>query len=83
MQQEDQNWPRRKKSDLMVGRLPDYQLLHRRLEKVPRKVEDGGEIIIPIQRKPAPYEKVTKQAEDMWPRRKKSDLLIYQQTRNI
>jgi len=84
----DQNWPRRKKSDLMVGRInmPEYNLpRYRKLERVkadPPAAGHGKETIIPIQRKVGPVAPAAPPA-DMWPRRKKSDLLIYQQTRNI
>jgi len=80
MQQEDQNWPRRKKSDLMVGRVPDYQLPgYRRVKRV--DPVEPSEVVIPIKRSPAKITPV--KPEDMWPKRRKSDLLIYQQTRNV
>merc|ERR1711913_142356 len=72
----DPMWPRRKKSDLMSHMNPSSH----RLVQQRRQAQDSPKDVpvkIPIQKKPAAP------ADSMWPRRRKSDLLIYQQTRNV
>merc|ERR1712241_1062089 len=68
--------PRRKKSDLMSHMNPSHRLVQQR-----RHPAD-----IPKEQAPVkiPIKKVAAASQDgMWPRRRKSDLLIYQQTRNV
>merc|ERR1712045_569102 len=73
---QDPMWPRRKKSDLMSHMNPSQRLVQQR-----RRPAD-----IPKEQAPVkiPIKKVAAASQDgMWPRRRKSDLLIYQQTRNV
>merc|ERR1719325_160241 len=76
--QADQMWPRRKRSDLMAHLAPSVRT-------GPRVARDPAPAPAPVKAglSAAPVKKVAaKGAQDaMWPRRRKSDLLIYQMTR--
>jgi len=69
-------WPRRKKSDLMAHMNPSHRLVQRRPSSAQLPQPSPAPVKIPIQKKSGVQ-------DNMWPRRRKSDLLIYQQTRNI
>merc|ERR1711990_251020 len=71
----DPMWPRRKKSDLMSHLVPASRPQRRpsAAAEVPKEPTQAP-VKIPIQRK-------SSSQDSMWPRRRKSDLLIYQQTR--
>ena len=68
-------WPRRKKSDLMSHLVPASRPQRRpsAAAEVPKEPTQAP-VKIPIQKK-------SSSQDSMWPRRRKSDLLIYQQTR--
>ena len=70
-------WPRRKSSDLMDHMFPRPRGLVRR---GPQLEQDRKPVQIPIAR---PAAKIATTKDQGWPRRKKSDLYIYQQTRNL
>merc|ERR1712083_87777 len=73
----DPGWPRRKKSDLMIGGGGGgVPRVRREVREKERDIEIEKEVEIRI--KPE-----KEKGDKMWPRRKKSDLLIYQQTRNL
>merc|ERR1712106_477293 len=79
----DPTWPRRKKSDLMSHMVPQYKMPgHKRVtqERSPEMVRQEQQVEVKIQRQ---GKKEMGKKDQMWPRRKKSDLLIYQQTRNL
>jgi len=76
MEAQDLYWPRRKKSELVVRRIPEYLLIREQKAAEPAEVP----IHVPIKR---PAEMKPSGVPEMWPRRRKSDLLIYQQTRNL
>ena len=71
----DPMWPRRKKSDLMSHLVPASRPQRRptAAAEVPKEPTQAP-VKIPIQKKSSGQ-------DSMWPRRRKSDLLIYQQTR--
>merc|ERR1712080_135155 len=79
-QEPDLTWPRRRKSDLVVRPGGQYGMGVYRQRSVPRQQPSSpaAPVQIKIIRNPAP----AKQSQDsMWPRRRKSDLMIYQETR--
>jgi len=83
----DPTWPRRKKSDLMGHMMPQYKYKRVAPERAPESTEhQEKEVEIKIKRQARARETPEKKVEG-WPRRKKSDLLIYQvvreQTRNL
>ena len=62
----------------MVYRMPEYKRMTP--ERSPGSERQEQEVEIKIKRQ---GKKDTEKANQGWPRRKKSDLLIYQQTRNL
>jgi len=78
----DQTWPRRRKSDLVVRPGGQYGMYGQRSPSVPRQPPPpAGPVQIKIIRTPTPPGKPG--PDSMWPRRRKSDLMIYQTTRNV
>merc|ERR1711936_926650 len=77
----DPTWPRRKKSDLTLHMMPQYAPPGRKRmtpERSPERNTQRQEVEVRIRRE---EKKKGEKQDQMWPRRKKSDLLIYQQTR--
>merc|ERR1711913_136599 len=72
----DPMWPRRKKSDLMSHMVPAFRPQRRPSTTEAPKEPAAAPVKIPIQKKSSGQ-------DSMWPRRRKSDLLIYQQTRSL
>merc|ERR1711902_90093 len=72
----DPMWPRRKKSDLMSHMVPASRPQRRPSTAEVPKEPSPAPVKIPIQKKSFGQ-------DSMWPRRRKSDLLIYQQTRTL
>ena len=81
----DPTWPRRKKSDLTGHMVPQYKYKRVAPERAP-DIADHQEKEVEMKMKRQVRETPEKRVEG-WPRRKKSDLLIYQvvreQTRNL
>merc|ERR1712154_275030 len=72
--QSDQMWPRRKRSDLMVHMMP----VTRQYRTVPKEVAPApAPAQVPV-KKMSPK---TPAQDNMWPRRRKSDLYVYQEVR--
>merc|ERR1712115_196051 len=72
----DPMWPRRKKSDLMSHMVSASRPQRRPSAAEVPKEPTPAPVKIPIQKKSSGQ-------DSMWPRRRKSDLLIYQQTRSL
>merc|ERR1711881_570425 len=72
----DPMWPRRKKSDLMAHLGPASRPQRSPAAAEVPKEPTPGPVKIPIQKKSSGQ-------DSMWPRRRKSDLLIYQMARSL
>jgi len=75
LNQDDPNWPRRKKSSLVPGSY-GVPIQYRRRPTI-------EEIAVPEPAMVSVPRAARIQPADMWPRRRKSDLLIYYQTRKM
>merc|ERR1711972_636163 len=71
----DEGWPKRKRSDLMAHMTPNHGI--RRLAPAPN-TKSPAQVKIPIKIAPLPQE-----GQYVAPKKRKSDLLIYQMTRNL
>merc|ERR1711994_915069 len=79
-QDPDEMWPKRRKSDLVVRPGAQYGMgpyTQKRAQKAPEAPAAPTSVPIRIIRSRTP----SAPQDPMWPRRKKSDLMIYQETR--
>merc|ERR1711936_943123 len=79
-QDPDMMWPKRRKSDLVVRPGAQYGMgpyTQKRAQKAPEAPSAPTSVPIRIIRSRIP----SAPQDPMWPRRKKSDLMIYQETR--